>query len=211
VRYYCSMASSKSGTVRLDQLIKSSGKPEAITLWTRPEDNPEFMRAVKQHRVMTVIQRNVGTKKDYGLVGFFPKELAAFWIFPKPLDFPNETKVIGINYDRLATSEPRGTLYKPKPKRRYPGIPLRKERTSPAASKIESNSAPAKPKTPPPPKQFAFRGRARITATQDLDLEAKASSAAEASSHLKAQVEQLAIDPAKAKISRKFSRPTKSS
>ena len=51
-----------------------------MTLWTKPEQDRDFMRAGKENRVMTVIQHNVGTKKDFGLVGFFPKDKAALLV-----------------------------------------------------------------------------------------------------------------------------------
>jgi len=94
-------------------LIKESGHPKEVTLWTKPDDNPVFKRAVKEKRVMTVIQRNVGTKKDFGLVGFFAKPKAAFWVFPKSLEPSSETKIIGIDYEKLATPKPICPTHKP--------------------------------------------------------------------------------------------------
>jgi hypothetical protein len=138
--YFSRMEVKRKRTVRLDQLIKRFGPPELVTLWTKPEDNPEFMRALKQHRVMTVIQQNVGTKKDYGLVGFFRKDLAAFWVFPRTLDLPDETKVIGIKYERLAPSEPRGNLYKPKAKNRKGCIRPERKETGPRLKRKRSDA-----------------------------------------------------------------------
>jgi hypothetical protein len=202
----------KTGTARLEQLIKASGQPEAVTLWTKPEDNPQFMRAVKERRVLTVLQQNVGTKKDYGLVGFFPKDLAAFWIFPKPLKLPDETKVIGIKYERLAPSKPKGPLYKPKKKERPPGIPLKGGSQKPKTSSAKDNGDVKKTKAPKPapaPKEFTFRSTAEITATQRVDLEVKAASTTQAAKILKSQAEEITVDPAKADVSRKLSKPKK--
>jgi hypothetical protein len=111
-------------TARFDAVVKASGRPEQLILWTKPQDNRDFMRAVKQNRVVTLIQHNVGTRKDYGLVGFFAREKAGILVFPKPIKEPRETKVVGIKYDRLAKPEPIGPIYKPK-KPAKPGIPMR--------------------------------------------------------------------------------------
>src|SRR6187401_2971330 len=85
--------------VRFDAVIKEAGQPVQVTLWTKPEEDRDFIRAVKEKRVATVIQHNVGTKKDYGLAGFYPQDRATYLIFPKPLGLPEETKIVGIKYD----------------------------------------------------------------------------------------------------------------
>ncbi|MGN6386869.1 MAG: hypothetical protein ACTHMT_11585, partial [Verrucomicrobiota bacterium] len=58
-------------TVRFAELVKKLGKPEQVVLWSALEDDRDFSKAVKERRVVTVFQQNVGSKKDYGLVGFF--------------------------------------------------------------------------------------------------------------------------------------------
>jgi hypothetical protein len=83
-------------TVRFDVLLKQSGKPEQVTLWTRPEEDRDFMKAVHAGRVITLFQHNVGTKKDFGVVGFSPEKNAAFLVFPKTLEPDEGTRVIGI-------------------------------------------------------------------------------------------------------------------
>ena len=64
------MGEQKAGTARFDSLVEESGLPEMATLWVDPEKDQEFMRIVKADRVVTVCQHNIGTKKDFGLVGF---------------------------------------------------------------------------------------------------------------------------------------------
>ena len=105
-------------TVRFTQLVETAGKPVAVTLWTAPKDDPDFSKAMREERVLTVIQRNVGAKADYGLVGFFEQPLATYLVFPKRLPYPPETKVVGIKYDQLAEPQPSGPLHKPKPEKR---------------------------------------------------------------------------------------------
>jgi hypothetical protein len=100
-------------TIRFDALTKSAGQPVQVTLWTKPEDDRDFTRATKEKRVATVIQHNVGTKKDYGLIGFYPQDRATYLVFPKSLGLPDETKIIGIKYENLASPEPQGAIYKP--------------------------------------------------------------------------------------------------
>src|SRR5688572_32734665 len=118
-------------TVRFTQLIERAGKPVSVTLWTAPEDDRNFSKAMHEERVLTVIQRNVGPKADYGLVGFFKQPLATYLVFPKKLPYEPETKVVGIKYEQLAEAKPRGPLHKPKPEG-PPGVPMREARSNEA-------------------------------------------------------------------------------
>ena len=207
-------------TIRFDAQVKQSGTPVQVTLWTKPDDDPDFMRAVKEDRVATVIQHNVGTKKDYGLVGFYPQERATYLIFPEPLPHPNETKIVGLKYDKLATPRPKGAIYKP-PAPKPPGIPLREKVTPRHAAQPKSTSrkniqpAPKQPKPKPPeikkptpPKLFTFRSIVDLKATQSATLEVEAPSAKEAAKLLQARARELTIDP-QAKISRTIHKPQK--
>ena len=119
--------------VRFDALVKESGRPEQVTLWTKPEDNREFMKAVKGGRVVTVIQHNVGTKKDQGMVGFVTAKNAAYLVFPKRIDAATDSRVVGIKYDRVLSETAKGPIFKPK-KQGAPGIPLRERRNYMEAS-----------------------------------------------------------------------------
>jgi hypothetical protein len=194
------MAGKKEGTVRLQQLIKASGQPEEVTLWSKPEDDPQFMRAAQQGRVLTVIQRNVGTRKDFGTVGFFPKGKAAFWIFPKPLEPAPETKVVGIDYGRLASSKLRGALHQPSRKRRLPGIPLKNAGSKQSADGTRPATEASK---------STFRSTIQLTAIQKVDVEVQAPSAKKAAPLLKRRADELVIDSEKAKVSRKVGKPKK--
>jgi hypothetical protein len=91
----------ESKEIRFAQLVKTSGKPSTITLWTKPKDNAVLMKAVRENRVLTVFQKPTGTQKDYGQIGFFEQPFSLYLIFPKPLPKPNQARIIGIKYDAL--------------------------------------------------------------------------------------------------------------
>jgi hypothetical protein len=55
----------KQKTVRFAELVKHSGKPELAILWTEPEKDAAFWRAVKEKRVVTILQQTAGGKKDH--------------------------------------------------------------------------------------------------------------------------------------------------
>ncbi|MEA3208544.1 MAG: hypothetical protein QOE70_1601 [Chthoniobacter sp.] len=108
-------------TVRFSQVVSKSGKPEPYTLWANPKKDAEFQRNVKQHRVMTVHQETVGTKADYGEVGFKGDRQAQLLVFPKSLKPFEGKRVIGVKYDLLesppTTRRAVTTRKTPKPKK----------------------------------------------------------------------------------------------
>lgn len=55
--------------LRFGDLVRNSGRPQIITLWTDPKKDRAFTRATKENRVLTVVQEP-GTGKDYGWIGF---------------------------------------------------------------------------------------------------------------------------------------------
>jgi len=96
-------------TIRFQELVKAAGKPELVALWGDPKQDRHFMKAVKQNRVLTVIQEPASKKKDFGQIGFHRQPHAAFLVFPKPL--PEERlKVIGIQYDLVDQPRPSDTI-----------------------------------------------------------------------------------------------------
>lgn len=88
-----------SATVRFSKVVASSGKPRLHTLWGPLKEDAEFQGAVKTGRVMTVRQENVGSKKDFGLIGFSDQGTAQYLIFPKPLRAFEGRRVVGIKYE----------------------------------------------------------------------------------------------------------------
>lgn len=137
-----------------------------MVLWTKPEENPAFMKAVEENRVLTISQPNVGTRKDFGLVGFFPQRNASYLEFPRALKQEPDTKVVGIQYEEVQQGKPSGPLHKPGPER-APGIPLREERSAKAVSekltKAQKEQPPQVRAPSKPPKRKRFQ--AEITWT----------------------------------------------
>src|SRR5688572_17278959 len=89
-------------TVRFSLVVKKSGQPEPHTLWTKPESDRELQQALKSNRVMTVHQSSVGTRKDYGTVGFAKSSGGGeILIFPKSLKTFEGKRVVGVKYDLL--------------------------------------------------------------------------------------------------------------
>jgi hypothetical protein len=88
-------------TLRFSELVKRHGAPEIRSLWTKPEDDASFMRAVKQGRVLTLSQEPSSKHKDSGEIGYHQRPHAAYLVFPKPLDESKGVKVVGIKYDLI--------------------------------------------------------------------------------------------------------------
>jgi hypothetical protein len=97
----------KDKAVRFAVLAETSGKPEVVTLWADPKKDESFMDFVKKRRVITVVQKPIGNKKDVGYIGFHPQPFAVFMVFPKPLKPRDGSQIIGIKYDLLATVDPK--------------------------------------------------------------------------------------------------------
>jgi hypothetical protein len=85
--------------IRFAELVKKSGKPETVTLWTKPEDNPSLMKAVRENRVLTVKHKPTEKHKDFGQIGFHQEPSALYLVFAKPLPKATDARVIGIKYD----------------------------------------------------------------------------------------------------------------
>jgi hypothetical protein len=208
-------------TVRFTQLVKSSGHPVPVTLWTAPEDDRDFSKAIKGQRVLTVIQRTVGAKADYGLVGFFKEPLATYLVFPKKLEDPAETKVVGIKYEQLAEAKPKGPVHKPKEP--PPGVKMRAQvqkhsdapkpsEPIPETARAPHRVAPPKPKPPPEPvlpRLHRFHADVEITFRQVVPVEVEASSATEAARLVRKKMEAIQPTLEDAKIKRRASKARK--
>lgn len=195
----------KGRTVRFDALVKESGEPEQVTLWTKPEADRDFMKAVKSGRVLTLVQRNVGTKKDYGVIGFSREKNAAYLIFPKPLEPKENTRVIGIKYENIAAEKPKGPIYKPK-KQAAPGIPMQErprfalEKNSHKAAAPERKAA--RNHVPQEPALKRFTGEVQIIATQSVTIQVQAKDKAEAKKMFQDDLDSTEIDLNKAAVKR---------
>ena len=90
-------------TVRFAAVVKRAGTPAAYLLWTSPKRDPKFQSALADHQVMTVHREVRGTRADHGEIGYRADRNALFLLFPKSLRRFRDCRVIGIDYDLLAT------------------------------------------------------------------------------------------------------------
>jgi predicted lipid-binding transport protein (Tim44 family) len=90
-------------TARFKSVVEQCGVPEVYTLWVEPRKDLTFQRALTQQRVMSVHQETVGTRKDYGEIGFTGDLQAQLLIFPKSLKAFAGKRVVGIQYNLLGS------------------------------------------------------------------------------------------------------------
>ncbi|HYE29975.1 MAG TPA: hypothetical protein VEH27_00975 [Methylomirabilota bacterium] len=160
-------------TVRFDNLVRNSGKPEIYTPWGDPKTDAAFQRSVKKNQIVTVHQENVGSRKDFGIVGFHPQKQATYFVFPKSLSADPGSKVVGIKYDRVATPEVREPV-KVRAKTRAP-----KPKSKPAPPVKEKKlSKPAAP--PPQPVVKHFKATVRLVLETEVTVEVEATGKKEA-------------------------------
>jgi hypothetical protein len=87
--------------LRFGDLVRASGRPHPLTLWTPPKKNRELQAAIRDHRVLTVQHPNVGQRRDVGIIGFHPGQEASYLVFPRRLAGQMNEPVVGINYELL--------------------------------------------------------------------------------------------------------------
>jgi hypothetical protein len=148
------------GTLRFSELVKRHGQPEIKTLWTKPEDDAAFMRAVKQDRVLTLVQEPSSKHKDSGEIGFHQKPYASYLIFPKALEESKGAKVIGIKYDLIREPQISDALSS------------KSLKTLPRKKRIQAAEKPEK--------RLLFNIRVRRTAILDTTIAVEAKSKSEA-------------------------------
>jgi hypothetical protein len=101
-------------TIRFGDLVRQSGRPEAVTLWTDPKKDRSFSKAMKENRVVTVYASATGQRKDYGEIGFHEERGATYLVFPRALPKTFESRIVGINYQLAEDTPIKGPLVKPK-------------------------------------------------------------------------------------------------
>jgi hypothetical protein len=163
-------------TVRFAQVVQESGRPDPVTLWTDPQKDSGFQAAMRQNRVMTVIQETVGTHKDLAIVGFHPVEHASYLVFPKSLGKFEGKRVVGIKYDLLDVPQAESgssaqTTKKPLPKREQKDAKQPAKRPPPSAEPVEAK-----------PQLHRFRVTVRSVAAVDDEREVEAKTPQEAKS-----------------------------
>lgn len=175
----------KSKTVRFADLVRKFGRPEMVTLWTDPQKNVQFSKAIDENRVVTLKQITVGTKKDFGFIGFHKERNVSFLLFPKSIGYPVGTKVIGIKYDLITSPEPPDPL------------------------SLSDRLALVAPKTPGrgvaevQPKKKAvetFQVTIKVVATVDVLVDVTAADQAEARKKAQAQFDEEEVDFSKAQV-----------
>ena len=168
--------------LRFGDLVRNSGRPQIVTLWTQPEENRDLTKAIKGNRVLTVIQEP--GKRDYGVIGFKKRPGTSFLIFPQALPKEPAARVVGINY-QLA-EEP---------------LPIHATTIKPG-----KQPAPAEPLKPSPPvpqtRKFKVKIRRIATIEDEIDVEASSRKAAEHQAMESAQ--EKAFDLEHAKIRREI-------
>lgn len=159
--------------MRFGDLVRNSGKPQVVTLWTKPEENPELTKAIKQRRVLTVIQEP--GKTDYGVFGLELRPGALILVFPRPLPPMENTRVIGINFELV--EQPVVSPAKAKPVIKAVES-ARKGKTSITSEPRLKPEPPRKPETPksvpPKPTTRKFKVTVRRTASLESELEVEA-------------------------------------
>jgi hypothetical protein len=94
-------------TARFKEVVERCGSPELYTAWMDPKRDPRFQEAWQENRILSVKQK-VGGKKDVGEVGYLKEPGVAYLIFPKSLEAFAGRKIVGIQYDLLASPRPVG-------------------------------------------------------------------------------------------------------
>ena len=107
------MKASPNSTARFSAVVQQVGAPQPVTLWQAPAEDPDFRKAVRENRVMTIKQETVGTKRDFGIVGFDEGKNSSFLIFPRSLQRFSGKRIVGVRYNLLAPARPRGKPIKP--------------------------------------------------------------------------------------------------
>jgi hypothetical protein len=149
--------------IRFSKLVKDSGRPETVTLWTEPEKNPDFMKAVRQNRLLSVIQKSTAHGKDFGTIGFLKEHRVLYLIFPKPLPKEPDAHVTGIKYDMLRGAQSTKAVN-----------PSKTQTSRGATHKRQNHGSPngnASGSFPPAPRHSrTFRVQIRRTASVETEL-----------------------------------------
>ena len=108
--------------IRFGDLVRNSGRPQVVTLWTEPAKDPTVSRAIREHRILSVSEAQ--GKRPYGAFGLHPGPHTLMLVFPRPLPQESDARVIGINYQLLEEPDLKasvsGSRLRPNAKRRSP-------------------------------------------------------------------------------------------
>jgi hypothetical protein len=177
VKWSHTEAGGSRSSARFTAVVQKAGRPELLTLWHEPQKDPTLRKAVKENRLLTVKQENVGTKKDFGTVGFEEKSPASYLVFPKSLKEFSSKKIVGIKYDLIAPAKPKGK-------------PVRVK----AAEQNEKTSSERLPD-----KEVRFAVTLECTAQLEMSETVTAKSKKEAEKLARERLEELVLDFSKAR------------
>jgi hypothetical protein len=133
-------------TVRFGDLVRDAGRPEPVTLWTAPEADSSFSKAIRENRVLTVFQDPASNRKDFGRIGFHREPGATYFVFPRPLPDKQDARIVGVNYQLI--EEPK--IARPSPSQAIPPKPQHKRTEEKPKPKLEEGRklTPAEKPTP---------------------------------------------------------------
>lgn len=153
-------------TTRFGDLVRNSGRPQFVTLWTVPEKDAGVSRAMKDNRVLTVLEEP--GERPHGQLGLHPGPHSMFLIFPRPLELDPQARVVGINYALAEQPEVKDPVVVPEPPRKSKPVRPAKHK-QPALPKAKSvpvrEFRPEPPPAPPKPTKRTFTVRVRRIAT----------------------------------------------
>jgi hypothetical protein len=158
-----------SDTVRFSALLQAAGKPEVYLPFVDPQEDAEFLRLAKAHRVLTLVQPPAGKVKDHGLVGARFEKHVTYLVFPKSLKAFAEKRVVGIKYDALEDLASHTTPALARTAHRAP-----KAKAAPKTGKAEAA------RTPRVVRNFDITVRLRAVRTMHLNLPATTKAEAQA-------------------------------
>jgi hypothetical protein len=92
-------------TVRFARIVETAGRPETALVFRKPEENKALMKAVREHRVMTMMPQIVGTKAAQGEIGLVKEKNNIYLVFPKSLKRFEGKRVVGIKFDLIREVE----------------------------------------------------------------------------------------------------------
>lgn len=178
--------------IRFGDLVAKCGRPETLTLWTKPEENPALSKAIRENRVMTVIQEPKSHKKDFGLIGFHQHQFALYFLFPKRLPkVEDDATVVGIRYELVKQFE--GVKASQPP-------PVRPKKKAAPKAKVEPKGliAPSKaapPPSPPAPEKKRYMVTVLRTGNMETNIEVAALNIADAEAEALKKVERIRFVP----------------
>ena len=141
-------------TIRFGDLVRSSGRPQFVTLWTAPEKDHRVSRAMKESRVLTVLEEP--GQRPHGLLGLHPGPHSMFLVFPRRLELDPKARVVGVNYALAKHPEVRDPIV----------VPDRRHKTKPTQTARHKPLTEVKPKPAalPEPVKKTFTVRLRRVA-----------------------------------------------